>query len=151
MNDSKRDSVRGALFLALGEILIAVLVILIYILIGKFALPVALGALLGALVSIFNFLFLTLTVNRAVDEYLRLRGEREMSEEECEAFTAEHSVRVQNAAKLSYIVRTAALLGALVIAFCLQGVFDVIATAIHLLMYRPVMYAVEAISRRKDR
>ena len=82
------------------------------------------------------------------NEYLRLRGEREMSEEELEQFTAEHSARVQNAAKLSYVVRTFAIAAALVLAF-LSGLFDVLATAIPLLMYRPLMFLVDMIIRKK--
>ncbi|MBR2343595.1 MAG: hypothetical protein IKA64_05010 [Clostridia bacterium] len=149
MNNDKSSAVRQALLLALGELLVLGIVVGVYLIIDKFTYSVLLGAALGALVGIFNFFFLTVSVNRAVDEYLRLRGEREMSEEELERFTAEHSARVQNAAKVSYIVRTVAMLGALVLAFALSTHFDVLATAIPLLMYRPLMYFVEIFERKK--
>ena len=148
MDNNKRETKRQILWLLLFELLVSAITVGVYSVIGRFSPSVLLGALLGCAVTIFNFLFLVLSVDRAVDEYLRLRGEREMSEEELEQFTAEHSARVQNAAKLSYVVRTFAVAAALVLAF-LSGLFDVLATAIPLLMYRPLRFLVDMIIRKK--
>ena len=148
MDNNKRETKKQVLWLLLFELLVSAITVGVYLIIGKFHTGVLLGVLLGCAVTIFNFLFLVLSVDRAVDEYLRLRGEKEMSEEELERFTAEHSARVQNAAKLSYVVRTFAMLAALVLAF-ISGLFDVFATAIPLLMYRPLMFFVDMILRKK--
>ena len=61
-------------------------------LLGRFELQVILGTLLGSTVTVANFAVLAFSVNRAVDKYIELRGSREMSEEEAEAFAKEHSM-----------------------------------------------------------
>ena len=40
-------------------------------------------------VAIFNFIFLSVAVNRAIDKAMEARGDKEMSEEEAAAFAAE--------------------------------------------------------------
>lgn len=138
---------KQTLTLALGELIVSLLVI------GGFGiasiwldinfLSVILGALLGSAVTVLNFFFLTLSVNRSVDKYLELRGNTEMTDEEAAAFTAKHSMQIQNAIKTSFIVRIVTMLATLVAAFLLLNVFNPIATAIPLLAYRPVLMAVE--------
>ena len=111
---------------------------------AEFSYRIITGAALGALVTILNYVFLTLSVNRAVNNFIALRGDREMTDEEAESFANENSAPIQNAIKLSFIIRTATMLIALVIGFLLD-VFNPIATAIPLLAYRPLLYVVESI------
>ena len=129
--------------LALGELIVSLIAF------GGFAiaslllevnfLSVILGLLLGSVVTVLNFFCLSFSVNRSVDKYLALRGNGEMTDEEAAAFTAKHSMEIQNAIKVSFIVRTVSMLVALVAAFLLMNVFNPIATVIPLLMYRPVL------------
>ena len=135
--------------LTLCEIAVAALVVAGFIIADaafdiQFTYRVITGAALGAAVTVLNYVFLTLSVDRAVNNYLALRGTREMTEEEAETFARENSAPIQNAIKLSFIIRTATMLAALVVGFLLD-VFDPIATAIPLLAYRPLLYVVESI------
>ena len=135
--------------LTLCEIAVAALVVAGFIIADaafdiQFTYRVITGAALGAAVTVLNYVFLTLSVDRAVNNYLELRGTREMTEEEAETFARENSAPIQNAIKLSFIIRTATMLAALVVGFLLD-VFDPIATAIPLLAYRPLLYVVESI------
>lgn len=110
----------------------------------EFTYRVITGAALGVVVTVLNYVFLTLSVDRAIKGFLELRGTREMTDEEAEAFAKENSAPIQNAIKLSFIIRTATMLAALVVGFLLD-VFNPIATAIPLLAYRPLLYVVESI------
>ena len=97
--------------LTVGEIAVASLVVSVYYILSLFGIvgfgiKVPLGAALGAAVTVFNLFFLILSVNRAVDRYIALRGSREMTEEEAERFTAENSMVIQNKIKTSFIIRT---------------------------------------------
>ncbi len=138
--------------LTVGEIAVAALVVSVYYILSLFGIvgfgiKVPLGATLGAAVTVFNLFFLILSVNRAVDRYIALRGSREMTDEEAEKFANENSMAIQNAIKSSFIVRTLTMVAALVVAF-LTGVFDPIATVIPLLMYRPIL-SVSALIKAK--
>ena len=110
----------------------------------EFSYRVITGVLLGTLVTVLNYVFLTLAVNRAVNNFLALRGNKEMDDEEAAAFARENSAPIQNAMKLSFIIRTFTMLLALVIGFLLD-VFNPIATAIPLLAYRPLLSITEII------
>ncbi len=154
MNSS--NNYKEALVLTIGELLVAALTVLGFLVADiafgtGFAYNVITGALLGCGVIVLNFFFLTLSVNRAVDKYLLERGKREMSEEEAEKFTNEHSATIQNSIKTSYIIRTFTILAALVIAFLFGGVFNPIATAIPLFCYRPILTVSELIRRKYDK
>ena len=105
------------------------------------------GALLGAFVITLNFFILSLGINRAVDQFVEERGNREMDDEEAEKFAADHKAVVQNAMMKSYLLRNLLMIGSLVLAG-ISGWFNVIAVAIPLLAYRPVMYAVEFIKTK---
>ena len=83
-------------------------------------------------------------VNRAVNKYIEERGSKELDDEAAEKFAEDHKMDVQNAMMKSYIFRILLMLGSLALALW-SGYFNVIATAIPLLAYRPVMYAVEFI------
>lgn len=151
MTENKSEASRQILLLTLGEVIVSALVCLIYFLLGRFELQVILGTLLGSVVTVANFAVLTFSVNRAVDRYLELRGSREMSEEEAEAFAKEHTMAVQNAATKSFILRTVSMLAALVAAFLLTDLFAPLATAIPLLMFRPILYALELIKPKGEK
>lgn len=146
---------RETAILALGELVVSGFVILGFFLsdiIFKtgFTYRVFTGALLGSAVTVINFLALSMSVNRQIDKYIELRGTREMTEEEAEKFTAEHSMRIQNAIRGSFIARTASMLAALIIAFLLDW-FAPLATAIPLLAYRPILTISELIRRKYDK
>jgi len=63
-------------------------------------------------------------------------------------FAEEQSKRVQSISKISFIVRTISMLGALILAF-LSGWFNPIATCIPMLMLRPIIMVEGLIRRRK--
>ena len=123
--------------LLLGEIIISLLICAVYLIIDRFDYKVVTGVSLGTLVTMFNFLFLSISTTRAIDNFLLLRGDKEMTEEENAAFVSEHQAKIQNTIKVSYIIRTFTMLAALVVAFIIKH-FDVIATLIPLLIYRPI-------------
>ena len=149
--ENKSSSALQILALATGEIIVSALVCVIYLILGKFDYTVVTGSILGSIVTVANFAVLTFSVNRAVDRYLELRGSREMSEEEAEAFAKEHTVAVQNAATRSFILRTASMLATLVAAFLLTDLFAPLATAIPLLMFRPILYVLELIKSKGEK
>ena len=74
MNQSKLPK-REITILALGEFIIGAVISLIFFLVGKFNYTVPLGAVLGGAVTVFNFVFLSITVNRAVDEAMEANVE----------------------------------------------------------------------------
>ena len=141
--------------LALGEVIVCALVVLGFFVSNLifetgFTYRIFTGALLGSVVSVANFFGLSYSVNRAVDRFIALRGQREMTEEEALKFTAEHSMRIQNSIRTSFIIRITTMLAALVLAFVLDW-FAPLATAIPLLAYRPILLVGEAIRRRADK
>lgn len=138
---------RETAIIALGEAIVSGIIIAVFALLGKFDHTVALGALLGSLVIVLNFLFLSISTNKAVDKIMALRPDGEMDDEQAAKFAQENAVRLQATVKLSFIIRTLSMLAALVVAF-LTGVFNLIATVIPLLMLRPIIYVTE-IFRRK--
>ena len=149
--ENKSAATKQILLLALGEIIVSVLICLIYFLVGQFEFQVVWGALLGSGVTIANFALLTISVNRAVDKYLELRGSREMDDEEAEKFANEHAMAVQNAATRSFIIRTVSMLATLVAAFLLTSWFSPLATAVPLLMFRPLLYVLELIRKKGEK
>lgn len=141
--------------LALGEIIVCAIVVLGFFISNLifetgFTYRIFTGAILGAVVSVANFFGLSWSVNRAVDRFIALRGQREMTEEEALKFTAEHSMRIQNSIRTSFIIRVVSMLAALVLAFVLDW-FAPLATAIPLLAYRPILVIGEAVRRRADK
>ncbi len=131
----------------LGEMIVSLIVCAVYLIIDKFSYKVITGVALGTAVTVLNFLFLSISTSRAFDRAAEARGTREMTEEEIEKFTEKHQNEVNNAIKLSYIIRTFTMLAALIIAFVLKW-FDVIATLVPLLMLRPIIM-IEALIRDK--
>ena len=144
---SVSSTVKETSFLLVMECIISLVVIGIYLLIDKFSYKVISGAVLGTAVIVLNYAFLAISVNRAIDRYLRERGEREMDEEEAQQFAEKHTLSIQNAAKKSYFIRTLSMMLTLILAFVLEW-FAVIPTLIPLLMFRPILYLGELIRRK---
>lgn len=144
---NKLSAYADTLWLLTGELAVAALTVGVFALLGKFSYTVITGGLLGSFVTTLNFFILSVGINRAVNRYIEARGEAEMDEETAEKFATEHKMDVQNAMMKSYMLRMLLMIGSLVLAL-LTGVFNVIAVAIPLLAYRPVMYAVEFIKTK---
>lgn len=150
----KKENNRELRVLIFGEAAVAVLIVAGAFLVSLFSeyvfgFSAVTGALLGALIVVLNFAFLSLSVNRAVDEYLAVRGSREMTDEEAEKFTAENSMVIQNKIKTSYIIRTTTMLAALVIAF-LTGWFNPLCTVIPFLAFKPILSIGEMLRKKYD-
>ena len=154
MNREKEGALDIAL-LFVGEIIVSLIVIGLYYLfdilfeasIWDFSYRVITGAALGSVVTVINYAVLTLTVNKAIKNFLTLRGTREMDEEEIIKFTSENSMQIQNAIKLSFIIRTVSILATLVIAFLLDW-FAPLATVIPLIAFRPIITVIEHVKRK---
>ena len=148
-NNNEKKLINDILPMLVAEAVVAVLVVL-----GAFILSLAklinfdftiiTGAILGMAVMVFNYLFLTLSVDKAISDFMALRGDREMDDEEAEQFAAQNSASIQNAIKTSFIIRTLSMLVTLVVAFLLDW-FNPMATAIPLLAMRPLLYVMEII------
>ena len=150
----KKENNRELRALIFGEAAVAVLTVAGAFLVSLFSeyvfgFSAVTGALLGALIVVLNFAFLSLSVNRAVDEYLAVRGSREMTDEEAERFTAENSMVIQNKIKTSYIIRTTTMMAALVIAF-LTGWFNPLCTVIPFLAFKPILSIGEMLRKKYD-
>lgn len=150
----KKENNRELRVLIFGEAAVAVLTVAGAFLVSLFSeyvfgFSAVTGALLGALIVVLNFAFLSLSVNRAVDEYLAVRGSREMTDEEAEKFTAENSMVIQNKIKTSYITRTTTMLAALVVAF-LTGWFNPLCTVIPFLAFKPILSIGEMLRKKYD-
>jgi hypothetical protein len=145
---NSKNSYKDVLYLALCEVAVAVLIVLGYLLFGKMGWTVVTGAILGGLVTVANFFILSVGVNKAINDYLALRGDREMTDEEAAEFSKKHGLMVRNAVTKSYMLRTALMVGALVLAFISKW-FDPVATLIPLLMYKPLIYVVQLIKQKR--
>ena len=145
----KNMPVTEILFLVAGELIVSLIVALVYLLLNRFSFAVISGGLLGSAVTVFNFVFLSVSVNRAIDRVMEQRGDGEMTEEQTEAFARAHQAAVQRAATGSYLIRQILMVGVLVCAFLMDGWFDVIATLVPLLMFRPIL-TVCGLMKKKD-
>ena len=131
----------------LGEIIVSLVICGVCLIFDWFSYKIVTGVVLGSTVTTLNFLFLALSTSRAFDKAVAARGTREMDEEEIEKFTQEHQNNMNNAVKISFIVRTLTMLATLIVAFILD-VFNVLATLIPLLALRPIIM-IEALIREK--
>ena len=145
LSKAMRDTLVEALLILVGEAICSAIVSLIFFAFGSLDLSVFLGSLLGIAVVLANYLILAISVNRAVDRYLEKRGSEDMTEEEASAFAAKNSASVSLAAGGTYVLRMLLMLGVLVGAFLLKGVFNVIATLVPLVAYRPVIFVIELV------
>ena len=154
MKTDNKSYLKSTLYLSIGELIVSIFIVLGYILLDElslgveFTFKVITGALLGSVVAVVNFLILTIQVNRALDEFIALRGDSEMTDEEATEFSRKYSIKVQNAMAKSSILRTALMIGSLVLGF-ISGWFNVIATLIPLVLYKPLIYAVEIINKKR--
>ena len=144
----KNSGLGGTLLLLCGELAVSAVTAVFFLLIDKFSYRVLTGVALGTLLAIFNFAVLTLSVNRAVDRFMELRGDGEMDDEEAEKFAAAHVGEIQKAQKLSFIIRNFTLLGAAALAL-ISGHFNPIATVIPLLSFQPILIVAELLRRKK--
>lgn len=121
MKSKQKLPKKELLTLGIGELIAVGLTIIAFWLVDvsglfdfEFSFRVITGALLGALVIFLNFLFLSFSVNRAVDLFLTNRGEGEMSEEEAAEFASKNTSGVEHAMTKSFIVRCASIGAALI-------------------------------------
>ncbi len=164
--NSNKIPLREALFLAIGEFTVGAIICAVYIIIGSFDYKVLLGALLGVCVTILNFVFICITVNRAVDNCLSTadfsktqplppteavdnNSEEDPYDDETAKFARENQGKLANAIKLSYIVRSVVMAVSLIVAFITKQ-FNLIATLIPLLMFKPIL-SLSAILKRKEK
>ena len=146
--ENKNSFLKEWWIIVLGEIIVSALTVGVYFAIGKYTYKVLTGVILGSAVIILNFLFLCISVNKAIDNYMALRGDKEMTEEEAEKFAKENVMIIQNATKLSYLVRTFSIVAALILALILDW-FNVIATVIPLLVFRPILMLSQFFGKKK--
>ncbi len=133
----------------IGELLVSLIICGVYAVIGKFSYKVPLGAALGSTVTVLNFLVLSLMTNRVINAFLAERGDGAMDDEEAEAIAKKFEGRVQNQIKISFLARTIVMLITLVVAFILDC-FNVIATLIPLLAFRPILTLASLIGNKKN-
>lgn len=150
----KKSRLLDLLPLAIGEVVVILLVLIGFLvadLIGvyDFGIKIISGALLGAIVILGNHLWLVITVDRKIDQYLEARGSREMSEEEAAAFTKSQTAAIQGAMGISSVIRTVSMLAVLVIAF-LTGWFNPLAAAIPMFALRPILTVAEMIKSKHN-
>lgn len=143
-NNGYRDSI----YLAILESIISLIAVLVYVALGMFNWTIVSGVILGSTVTVVNYLILSYSVNKAINDFIALRGKEEMTDEESDKFAKTHAIKVQNAVTKSYVLRTGLMVGALVVAFITKK-FDPIATMIPLIMYKPLLYAIEFIKKKR--
>ena len=140
--------------LTLGEVVVILLIILgaLCLELGgviEFNAGIILGAVLGAIITIINYAVLIISLDKAIGDYLTLRGEKEMSEEEAEEFSNANSKAVQKAIARSSTLRTISLLAVFLVAF-LTGLFNPVSAVLPLLAYRPILTVIEIIKAKKQ-
>ena len=174
--EKSKFPVRETVFLAVGEIAIGAVIAVVYLLLSKFNYTVITGALLGAFITLANFLILSISVNRTLDKILaeadmnaianEARAEAaaeiddgtdtdEQTDEDTEDGEGAHvpdaadRMKVQNTIRISYMIRTASMVAALVLALITKK-FDLIATLIPLVMFRPLLTLAEITKRKGE-
>ncbi len=153
----KNSNLREILIILIGEIIVSLITVGVYLIVeaiaknDAFTYKVITGAALGTAVVIVNYLFLTLSVDRAIKKVMALRPEGDMSEEEILEFSEKNQGTIRNAATLSYIVRTVSMLITFLLVFTLlKKWFAVVATVVPLLAFRPIIMVGEIFRRRKS-
>ncbi len=141
---------RETLLLLLGEAAVSLLTCGVFLLIKKFDYTVVTGTALGSVIAIMNFIILAVSLNSVFNKARAERGDKELSDEEVEAFTEKFTAEYNARVKISYIIRTLAMLGVLILAFILD-VFNVLATVIPLLMFRPIFFVISLINKSEEK
>ena len=172
---------KEALALVIGEAAVSLIICAVYLILKKFNYTVALGVILGSAITVANFIFLSISVSRALEKAMdgvdtvRLKAayeardaaraidDTEESEDDESAtdgtapdyeriitdFESERQKNFNASVKLSYLIRNASIIIALVVAF-LTKQFNVLATVIPLLMLRPILTVAELCGRKEN-
>ena len=148
MND-KKIPVTELWLLTAGEAIVSALTVLVYVLLGKFHYSVVTGVLLGSAVILINFIFMCISVNRAIDNIMAERGNTEMDDEQAAEFAQKHKGNLSRTIQLSGAIRTASIIVVLVLAFVMGDYFDVIATLVPLVAFRPILMLTELIPKKQ--
>ena len=141
--------------LLIGELICSAIVCAVYAIVGAisadydFSYNVITGALLGTLVIFLNFFFLSLSTAKVFREAKEARGDNEMSDEEVDAFVKEHQNKYNTMVRVSFLIRNVTMLLTLIGAFLLPDVFDVIATLVPLIAYRPILSLTALIQNKR--
>ena len=139
-----------------GEIITSAVIIAVFVIVNlikgapllHFSVPA--GALLGSLITVMNFILLSILTTRAINKALADRGDGEMTDEEAETFAKEHQAKVQFAMTVSYVIRIATMVVALIVAFIFKQVFNPIATIIPIFMLRPILTVTQLLLSKKE-
>ena len=149
LQNKNTSSWRDVYLLALGELIVSLVTVGVFFLLGRLNWQVWSGCLVSSAVTVLNFFILTLSVTRAVDRVMAgYSGAK--SEEETEAFVNSHVGEIQKSVKATYLLRQILLVAILVSVLLLKWA-NVIATAIPLLMYRPVLMAVQLLGNKNKK
>ena len=139
-----------------GEIITSVLIVAVFMIVNfikgepllHYSVPI--GALLGSTITVVNFFLLSILTTRTVNKALASRGSGEMTDEEAETFAKEHQAKVQCAMTVSYVVRIATMVVALIVAFIFKEIFNPIATIIPIFMLRPLLTVTQLLLNKKE-
>ena len=79
--EKNKNNAKDIIFMAIGECLVAVVVILGFLIakslnLYEFSYQIITGSILGIIVTLLNYTFLILSVDKAINNFLALRGER---------------------------------------------------------------------------
>lgn len=140
----------------IGEIITSALIILVFMIVNfikgepliHYSVPV--GALLGSAITVVNFLLLSVMTTRTINKALASRRDGEMTDEEAETFAKEHQAKVQFAMTVSYVIRIATMVVALIVAFIFKEIFNPIATIVPIFMMRPILTVTQLILNKKE-
>ena len=153
---SGRSNLLEMLKILIGELIVSAITVGVYLTVeaiadnDAFTFRVLTGLALGIAVIIANYVFLTVSVNRAINKVMAMRPDGEMTEEEIVEFANKHQGTIKNAAALSYIVRTLSMLATFIIVFVfLREWFAVVATVVPLLAFRPIIMVGEFFKKRR--
>ena len=144
-----------------GEIITSVLIVAMFMIVNfikgepllHYSVPI--GALLGSTITVVNFFLLSILTTRTVNKALASRGSGEMTDEEAETFAKEHQAKehqakVQFAMTVSYVIRIATMVVALIVAFIFKEIFNPIATIVPIFMMRPILTVTQLILNKKE-
>ena len=135
--------------LGIGALIVSALVVAVYAIIQKtiyWQVPVS--ALIGSAVMVGNFFFLARSTDKLFLLAMQARGEKEMTDEEIEKFTAEYQLKMAAKMQVSFIIRIISMAATVALTFIfLEG----IAATVPLLMQRPLLYVNEFFRRKEDK
>ena len=140
----------------IGEIITSALIILVFMIVNfikgepllHYSVPI--GASLGSAITVINFVLLSVLTTRTINKALANRKSGEMTDEEAEAFAKEHQAKVQFAMTVSYVIRIATMVVALIVAFIFKEIFNPIATIIPIFMLRPLLTVTQLLLNKKE-